>query len=183
MKYLFYISILFLALSSCTRETQEVKKEIVNEGLYLKEGIRINSSNDMAPDFVLKNLEGKDVTLSDYKGKVVFINFWAKWCGPCVQEMPSIDRLGKAVSGSDIVVLIINIGESEEVIGKFITDNGYSLETLLDKHKSVSSKYGVRSIPSTYIINKKGEIVGTKIGSHEWDSQGVIDILKGLAAE
>lgn len=183
MKYLFYITIIFLTLSSCTRKTVQVEEKISNQDLYIEEGIRVFGKGNLAPDFTLKNLKGDSISLSDYKGKAVFINFWAKWCGPCVQEMPSIDRLNRVVSGDEIAVITINIGEDGDVVENFMKDNNLNLEVLLDSYKSVASKYGVRSIPSTFIIDKSGRITGTKIGAHEWDSEGVVNILKGLATE
>lgn len=184
MKHFIYITILLLfTLTSCSRGSSEVAEDNSSNNLYFKEGIRSLSPFIEAPDFVLSNLEGKQVSLDDFKGRVVLINFWAKWCSPCVQEMPSIDRLNTAVKEDGIVVLTINIGESKSAISEFINDNNYKFETLLDKSKTVSSKFGVRSIPSTFIINKKGEITGTKIGAHEWDSEGVIEILKELDAQ
>ncbi len=123
-----------------------------------------NSNLSPAHDFELKDLDGNTVKLSDYKGKIVFLNFWASWCPPCRSEMPEFDRANKKfLENGDAIILAVNLttgarGETEEVARKFINDKKYTLKVLLDKDGSVANKYNFTYIPSTFVINKEGEL-------------------------
>lgn len=117
----------------------------------------------VAPDFSLTDLNGNTVKLSDYRGKVVILNFWASWCPPCVAEMPDFDKVNRKLAESDdAVILAVNLTdgqrETEEKARKFIKDKGYSLNVLLDKKGSASDDYMIYSIPTTYIINRDGTL-------------------------
>ncbi|MEC9488009.1 MAG: redoxin domain-containing protein [Halanaerobium sp.] len=110
-----------------------------------------------APDFTLNNLAGEEVRLSDYRGKMVFLNFWATWCPPCQQEMPSIQRLYEEREG--LVILAVNSGEGRMKVDIFLKMNGYQFPVLLDPDGKVTgNKYLVRGIPTTYIIDEDGII-------------------------
>lgn len=117
-----------------------------------------------AHGFELKDLDGNTVKLSDYRGKIVFLNFWATWCPPCRQEMPEFDRANKELlENGDAVILAVNLttgarGETEDAARKYINENGFTLKVLLDKDGSVANKYNFTYIPSTFVINKDGEI-------------------------
>lgn len=115
----------------------------------------------MAPDFSLTNLQGETVKLSDYKGKVVILNFWASWCPPCIAEMPDFDKVNKElIKENDAVILAVNLTdgnrETEEKARKFINDKGYSLNVLFDKESVAARLYDIKSIPTTYMINRDG---------------------------
>lgn len=112
-----------------------------------------------APDFVLNDLEGNSVKLSDFRGKIVFLNFWATWCSYCVGEMPELEKAHNALnSEGDAVILTINIQETPVKIKNFMSDMKLSLRTLIDADGIVASRYGVKGIPITFIINKDGTI-------------------------
>ena len=123
-----------------------------------------SSSSKTAPDIELMDLDGNIVKLSDYKGKVVFLNFWATWCPPCRSEMPEFDRANKVFTeAGDAVILAVNLtngarGETEEVARKFINEKGYTFKVLLDKDGIAANKYSFNYIPSTFVINKDGEL-------------------------
>ncbi len=178
MKYSFLL-LTFLALLSCAKQNENANNNS-KVNIFFKENIKEISPGVPAPDFSLQNIEGESISLSDYKGKVILLNFWASWCGPCIAEMPSIENLHKTVKDENIQVVTINLGESKDVVSNFMSKNGYSFNSLLDSDNSVAGIYGIRSIPTTYIINKEGNIVASKLGSHEWDSEGVISILREL---
>ncbi len=119
-----------------------------------------------APDFTLKNLDNQDVNLSDYKGKVVFINFWATWCGPCRMEIPYfielIDKYGK--DGFVVLGIALDPREFNKVPG-FVDQMGINYPILLDK-TGVSQMYGgIRSIPTTFVVNREGKVVQRIVGS------------------
>jgi thiol-disulfide isomerase/thioredoxin len=118
---------------------------------------------DPALDFEREALSGEIVSLSDYRGKPVLINFWATWCPPCVQEMPVIQAAANQYE-DELVVLAVNGGESVEQIGAFAEAFGYTLTFLLDPETSLANLYGVRGFPTTFFIDPEGLVQGTYIG-------------------
>jgi len=118
-----------------------------------------------APDFELQNLEGQSISLNDLKGKPVLINFWATWCGPCVFEMPYLQEIHDEWSGKGLMVLAINRGESSSKVEQFLQSNNLSLPVLLDTKLDVFRRYNIRSIPTTFFIDKDGIIQVKVIGA------------------
>lgn len=107
-------------------------------------------------DFVLEDLNGNKVTLSELKGKKVFLNFWATWCPPCKAEMPDIEKLYQETKDSDLVILAINAGDDKSTVQDFITKNNYNFSVLLDTDGEVSRLYQVTGIPTSYFIDTEG---------------------------
>lgn len=168
-----------ITASAQEQETVETKETSVDH--FFDAGLPRASKEQLAPDFTVKDLDDNDVSLSDFKGQVVFLNFWASWCGPCISEMPSIQSLYEQTEDLDVKILTLNIGESKEIAKQFIDKYNYTFHTILDPENRVAGMYGVRSIPTTYIIDKTGMIVTGKLGAHEWDSPEIVEILKELS--
>jgi thiol-disulfide isomerase/thioredoxin len=118
-----------------------------------------------AADFKLKDLNGKEVSLSDFKGKKIFLNFWASWCPPCKAEMPDIEKLYQETKDSDLVILAVNLAEDNTTVQNFIKNNKYTFPVLLDPDNDAAIKYQIVSIPTSYFIDKEGNIVDKHIGS------------------
>lgn len=119
----------------------------------------------IAPDFILKNLNGDDVQLSQFKGKVVLIDFWAVFCKPCVIALPKIQEIHEKYNDKELVVLMINVSEDKNKIQKFIEENGYTFQVLLGSgNMNVQKNYGVIGIPHTYIIDKQGKVAYSRNG-------------------
>jgi len=117
------------------------------------------SSNPMAPDFNLKDLNGKDVKLSDYKGKIVILNFWAVWCKFCKEEMPDLNDLNKELEkDNEAVIIAVNVQESLDTVKDYLSSNNIDIKVLLDQDGSVTQTYGVSGFPATFIINKDGSV-------------------------
>lgn len=117
------------------------------------------SSNPAAPDFSLKDINGNAVKLSDYKGKVIILNFWAVWCKYCKLEMPDINELNKELEkDNDTVILAVNVQESSDTVKNYLSSNKIDLKVLLDQDGSVSQTYGISGYPTTFIINKDGTL-------------------------
>lgn len=114
-----------------------------------------------ALDFKLNDINGKEISLSDFKGKKVFLNFWASWCPPCKAEMPDIEKLYGQTKDSDLVILAVNIGEGNATAKSFIDDNKYNFTVLLDSNQSVARQYSIVAIPTSFFIDKEGNIVST----------------------
>lgn len=120
-----------------------------------------------ALDFTLKDMDGNKLTLSDYKGKTIFLNFWASWCGPCKYEMPFIEQLHQDTKDSDFVIVTVNLEEEKSVVSEFMTDNKYHFPVWLDSDGDVSKQYGVSGIPLSLLINKDFKIVSAHEGAME----------------
>lgn len=119
------------------------------------------------PDFTLKNLEGEDVTLSEIKGKIVLINFWATWCTWCDKEMPDLQRLKE--ENDDLVVLAVNVEESREEAQKYVTDGGYDFQVVLDEKGEVSAQYLVTGLPGSYFVDENGIFIGRVQGMRTYE--------------
>lgn len=120
---------------------------------------------DKAINFKLRDLNGNEVSLSDFKGKKVFLNFWASWCPPCKAEMPDIEKLYQETKNSDLVILAVNLGEDSKTVKSFISKNNYNFKVLLDSDQEVAIKYNITSIPTSFFIDKNGNIVSKRIGA------------------
>lgn len=117
-----------------------------------------------APDLTLYNLNDKKVSLSDYQGQKVFLNFWASWCPPCRKEMPDLQKLHEKY-GEEIVILAVNVGENKSVAANFMMENGLNFPVLLDKNKAVAQNYLVRGIPTSYFLDQNGVITEKIVGA------------------
>lgn len=122
------------------------------------------SCAEVSYDFTLQDLEGKPISLSDYKGKVVFIDFWATWCPPCRMSIPYVEKLAeKYKDNENVVVLGINLQEDKDTIAKFMKKQKMSYPILLSDKKVVSN-YKIRSIPAFYIIDQDGNVYNKHLG-------------------
>lgn len=137
-------------------------------------------SQQTAPEFTLDDIDGQTHRLSDYRGKVVILSFWATWCPPCRYEMPSMERLRKLVEGEDIEILAVNVGESEDAIFIFTADYPVEFSLLMDRDGAVIQDYPVIGLPTTYVIGPEGRIRYRAVGSREWDDPALINRLRGL---
>lgn len=136
----------------------------------------------LAPDFSLEDINGNKVTLSDYKGKVVFLNFWAVWCGLCVREMPDLDRANKdMLEEEQALILTVNVQEEQSIAKSFMEDRKLSMPVLMDYDGKVSGLYRVGGIPTTYIINKDGTLYGRILGATDYDT--LMDTLEKILSE
>jgi peroxiredoxin len=117
-----------------------------------------------APDFTLKSLDGTDVSLSSLKGKIVILDFWATWCGPCRKGLPVLMEVAKARANDNVVLWAVDLDESKSKVQDFLKKKGWNLPVLLDAKGKVSQKYGVGGIPHTVIIGPDGVIHSVEIG-------------------
>ena len=134
----------------------------------------------VAPDFTLNDLKGNQVTLKNFKGRVVFLNFWATWCPPCRREMPAMEHLYKKLKDRGLVILAVDMQESEKLVKAFMSDFSLSFPALLDLDGDISFLYGIRGLPSTYIIDREGMIIGKAVGPRDWASQDALQLFQSL---
>lgn len=116
-------------------------------------------------DFTAALASGETFTLSDHLGEVVFVNFWATWCGPCVYELPAINDLyAKYQDAEDVTVVSVNCGDRASIVSAFLADKGYALPAVCDEDNAICMHYGVSSIPFTVIFDKTGAVGGAWVG-------------------
>ncbi|SHJ83061.1 TlpA family protein disulfide reductase [Tepidibacter formicigenes] len=156
------------------KENIEIKNQkMVENGIFF-----VEKEKD-APDFTFKNLQGEEVSLSDYRGKNVIINFWATWCPYCIKEMPDLNKIYLENKDNDFVVLAIDIGESKDVVDKYLKDKDYKFSILLDEEGEVANSYMIRGIPTSYFIDKEGKIADIKMQMMTYDQmKEMVDKLK-----
>lgn len=136
-----------------------------------------------APNFTLPDLTGKTVSLSDYRGKVVLLNIWATWCPPCVEEMPSMEKLYQKMKGEAFEILAVSLDESgAEVVAPFMKKHKLSFPALIDSAGTLKELYQTTGIPESLIITKDGVILEKIIGPRDWASSGAIKYFRELSS-
>jgi peroxiredoxin len=126
------------------------------------------------PALALKDLDGRQHRLADYRGKVVLINFWASWCGPCREEMPSIQELKNKLAGRPFVVLAVNLDEPESRIRKFLTQMKLDFPILLDPDRNVAKGWNARILPATFIVGPDGRVRYSLVGEMDWANEHIV---------
>lgn len=128
-----------------------------------------------APEFSLPDLDGEMVSLADYKGKVVLLNIWATWCPPCVEEMPSMERLHRAMKNEDFEILAVSIDASgAATVRSFMEQHKLTFTALTDPRGTLKSLYQTTGVPESFIIDKNGMIAEKVIGPRNWATPGAI---------
>jgi len=128
----------------------------------------------------LKDVFGNTVRLSDYRGKIVFLNFWATWCPTCVIEMPSMEKLHRRLKDKDFVMVAINLQETPAQVKSFFEKLELSFAALLDSSGEVGTWFAVNALPTTFVLDKEGRIIGKALGPREWDSRASIALFEYL---
>lgn len=142
------------------------------------------SVGQCAPNFQVQNLNGKTFELSQMKGKVVLVNFWATWCKPCIVEMPSMQKIYSTLKKNNVELWAISIDNNTKEIKNFLDkdlDEHLSFPIFFDQDKKVSSAFGTYQVPETYVIDKTGRITDKIIGIRDWDDSITVNYLKLLA--
>ncbi len=137
------------------------------------------NTNPLAVELV--NTAGRYVRLDDFRGKIVFLNFWTTWCPTCVTEMPSMEKLHRKLTGKNFAMVTVNIKESAMQVKNFFKKYRLTFTALLDTTGEVSSEFGIGAIPTTFILDKSGRIIGRVTGPREWDSREAIALFEQLA--
>jgi peroxiredoxin len=133
-----------------------------------------------APDFELIDTDGNTHRLSDYRGKTVIINFWATWCPPCREEIPSMNRAYEVLADENVEILAINMGEDEDTIFIFTADYPADFPLLLDQDGAVIAEWPVKGLPTTYVVAPDGSIAYRAIGGREWDDPVFLEQIRAL---
>lgn len=145
--------------------------------------IKIQSIVDKkkTPDFCLEGLNGEKVQLKALKGKIIFINFWATWCGPCKEEMPSMETLYQHFKERSFTFLTISLDYGgQELVRKFIENHRYQFPVLLDPSGKTLDLFEISKIPTTLIIDKSGKMIGRAIGPRNWSSPEFFSLIEQM---
>ena len=140
------------------------------------------AAGSQAANFKLEALDGHTVSLESLRGKVIFLNVWATWCGPCREEMPSMETLYEDFKDNkDFVMLAVSQDtKGRSMVALYVEKNGYHFAILLDPENKISETYDVSGVPETFIIDRKGQIVAHHMGAFDWSRPDVKDALQQL---
>lgn len=152
------------------------KGGVISSGVDRPEGVKT------APLFILKDLEGGVKGLNDFKGHLILLHFWATWCVPCKDELLTIKALWERLKDKGFVVVAIAT-DSKRAVGPFVKKHDLSFPVLIDQYGGAMRAYSVRMLPTSYIVNKEGKIVGIAIGPRDWVSPEMIGLVEGLLKE
>ena len=145
-------------------------------------GMEIYQRAKAPPDTRFEDKNGNEMGLRDFRGRVTLVNFWATWCAPCVEEMPSLSRLQASIGGEDFRIAIISIDrDGYEVIEPFLESLGVTnLASYLDRSNRLTIEVGAIGLPTTLLLDKDGRIVGRMVGPAKWDSEDAARLVGAL---
>ncbi|MGC8794972.1 MAG: TlpA family protein disulfide reductase [Bryobacteraceae bacterium] len=139
--------------------------------------------NDKAPDFTVTTDSGRTISRSDFGGRLLVLNFWATWCPPCVEELPSLDRFQRQLAGSGVVVLGISVDQDAGAYRRFLERARVSFLTARDPEARISSRYGTFKFPETFLIDRRGRVREKIIGPADWTEPAMIERVRRLLEE
>ena len=183
---LLVVALAVLLVSSCSQKKPAAARAPVSPGAIADQlrtaGLDIPKSDVSSVDFNLEALDGKTVTLSSYKGKVVLLSFWATWCGPCKAELPSVQAMYRKLQGRGLELLAVDVQEDRKTVSGFLKATGLSFPVLMDADGNVGTSYAAGSIPTNYIIDRNGKIIARIVGydGGEWTSPARMGIFDKL---
>ena len=179
VKLIIYVLVLILLIFASVKSYESLTKKYTTQDISAEteknktqENTNIEKNVEKATDFTVIDTNGKKISLSDYLGKPVVVNFWATWCGPCKMELPAFDKLCKEYDGQ-VSFMMVNLtdGYQETVDGvkQFVSENEYVFPVFFDTEYSASDSYQIYSIPETIFVDKEGKLVKSQIGAMSED--------------
>lgn len=176
LKLILVATFFLLVFSSCTNNQHEGNVATTNEQ-------QNNTDNNMAsatvalPSFSIRDINGNVVNLQSLKGKKLFVNLWASWCGPCKREMPSIEKLSQSVNSDKVQFVMISLDDEFEFAKKYVSSKGYKLPIYYPV-ESPPALFNVQGIPATFIFNENGELIKRIDGSENYNTREYKDLLQ-----
>jgi peroxiredoxin len=137
-------------------------------------------AGDSAPNFKITTDQGKQISVKDFGGKVLVLNFWASWCPPCVEEIPSLNRLSQETASAGVVVLGVSIDKNPKLYEQFRNRFHLRFQTYRDPDENISASYGTYKIPESYIIDRNGRVVRKIISNYDWTDPEMIRFVTSL---
>jgi peroxiredoxin len=141
---------------------------------------RLVSVGDRAPRFQVTTDSGKVIRRNNFGGKVLVLNFWATWCPPCIDELPSLDAMARQLGSKGVVVLGVSVDTNEKAYRDFISRARIAFETSRDPEANISAEYGTFKYPETYVINRDGRVVQKYIGPRDWTDPKILQDITSL---
>jgi peroxiredoxin len=133
-----------------------------------------------AEDFTVKLADGGSFRLADQRGKVVLLNFWATWCPPCLEEMPAMERLWRQHQADGFVLLAVSVDAQPRVVPPFLRDHRLTFAVGLDSKMDLANAYGVRALPSSFVVDRLGYLAALALGPRAWDNDAAHSLVEGL---
>lgn len=143
-------------------------------------GLVVADMPGAATDFELSDHQGNAFRLHDQRGKVVFVNFWATWCPPCIHEMPMMEQLYQSLRQRPFAIWAVNMQESREDVASFMENKRFHFPALLDHEGSVTALYQVQGLPTTYLIDCAGHVIGHVVGMVQWTNDATRKLVATL---
>lgn len=171
MKKIFLFILTLLLLLSCNQTRMPPTSEQL-ESL----GFRAVSNAPMVPDIQFADMNGQVHSLSAYQGSVLLLNFWASWCPPCRAEIPDLSSLVRRLDAHEFIMLAINAGENKIRVSKFVEEYEVDFPVFLDEASKASEQIGISNLPTSLLLNRKGELIAVANTALDWDSQAMIDM-------
>jgi peroxiredoxin len=141
---------------------------------------RIIDVGDKAPEFSVRTETGRSITETDFGGKLLVLNFWATWCPPCIEEIPSLDQFAREFAPQGVVVLGVSIDKNESAYRRFLQQRKLNFQVARDEKADIPTQYGTFKWPETYVIDRSGTVVLKHIGPRNWMNPDIIREVKSL---
>ncbi len=182
-KYILILLILLIQinLQNCNNKNNNYSKKSSNPNNH--EMVSPTSELETIKDVKLQLLTGGEISLKQFKGKIILLNFWATWCPPCIKEMPSLEILYQKLKKQNFVITAVTSGEKKDIVQAKIKELKVTFPILLDEDGSFASMYRISSIPMTFIIDKSGKIIGKVSGERDWSKPSIIQYFEKLINE
>ena len=180
MKFFIFILIILTSLSfkSYNNKDNDLISEFLKNEL---EDFELSKEKKNISNLTFKDHKEKEISFSDFKGKILLVNFWATWCAPCIKEMPSLDRLETKINGDFDVIAISVDRDGVEKVTDFFDENKISnLEKFFDIKNSLAKEMNLYGVPTSFFVNKEGDLIGYYLGDMEWDNDTVINFINYL---
>jgi len=173
-------SVLFLTLVPALAGQQDIA---LTTSLFSKLRITVPNKPTIMDDIVLPDLSGHIEAVRKQPGSIIFVNFWASWCPDCRHEMPAMERLYNRFKDKGLAMVAVNLMEPPDIVRSFRDEYGLTFPQLLDQTGEMARRFSLRSIPTTYLLDDKGLILGRAAGSRNWDSDDAIRLFNLLLHE
>lgn len=179
-----FSALFFIAACDSPKAVESSEKAVTAASLPIIKNyftLSKQSGNEQPQDFPYRLLTGKEGKLSDHRGKVILLNFWATWCAPCRKEMPDMEELQVLMKNENFQLLAMNMADSEEKVRRFIKKFPYSFDIVTSEQTDFVATLGVNNLPTTILIDKDGKVLGKALGPRDWKNPDFVQSLKEIS--